>query len=161
MPEEREEKVEREVKNPLSLKVLIIFGLVLVLAVGGVVFAVVKFMLPQSQTATQETKKEEVVGSSLDAGEFITNLADKDDVRFIKVKVVLELNETKIDNEKMKEKEGAIRDTILSILRKKTSDEVQGSEGLSKLRGEIKDALNKKVFGGKLMNVYFTDFVVQ
>ncbi|MDN5293740.1 MAG: flagellar protein FliL [Eubacteriales bacterium] len=161
MPEEKEEKVEKKVKNPLSLKVLVIFGLVVVLAAGGVTFAVVKFILPQSQPATQETKKEEVAGSYLDAGEFITNLADKDEVRFIKIKVVLELSETKIDDEKMKEKEGVIRDTILSIVRKKTSDEVHGSEGLSKLRGEIKEALNKKVFGGKLMNVYFTDFVVQ
>ena len=161
------EKVEGASAKPLiDMKILVVFGVVIVLAVFLTTFAVNKFLAPTApQTASQNNSEaSSSTGAIISAGtEIITNLADKDESRYIKFNLAFEVTDTKLaaDKEKVKELEAPIRHVVLSILVKKTSQDVKGSEGFNKLTKEIQDELNKKVFKGKLKQVYIQDFAVQ
>ena len=54
-----------------------------------------------------------------------------------------------------------IRDDILILLNNKTFQNIQDKFGKIQLKNEILAAVNKHLSPGKIVNVYFTDFVVQ
>ncbi|AAM24653.1 flagellar FliL protein [Caldanaerobacter subterraneus subsp. tengcongensis MB4] len=91
-------------------------------------------------------------------GEFITNL--KGDGKFIKVVVELQVTDPKV-LKKLEENTPQIRDAIIQILRSKTAQEVEGPQGQEMLKNDIKNEINKIIGEGKVVNVYFNDFIVQ
>lgn len=90
------------------------------------------------------------------AGEFLTNLADKG---YIKLSMVYLLNDKQCEKEVVS-KDSEIRDKVFTILRSKTHDSVKDSNGMEELRKEIKEALNQLLNGGRIVDVYFTDIIV-
>ncbi|KUJ91474.1 MAG: flagellar basal body-associated protein FliL [Thermoanaerobacter thermocopriae] len=91
-------------------------------------------------------------------GEFITNL--KGDRKFVKATIKLQVadkNTLKI----LEERTPQIRDLIIQILRGKTDQDVEGPEGQEKLKNDIKNEINKIIGEGKIVNVYFDEFIVQ
>lgn len=91
-------------------------------------------------------------------GDLITNLKDAN--RYIKVNIELEFADKKVENE-LKEKNAVIRNAIISILRSQTANQVSGAEGQERMRKLILSKINEILQRGKIVNVYFDNFIVQ
>lgn len=91
---------------------------------------------------------------------FIVNIYDGQDLRYLKVKVELEMTNPAIKPE-LEAHLAAIRDAVLVVLSAKTLQEVQDVQGKNQLREELLTAISKVVAQGKVSKIYFTDFVVQ
>lgn len=91
---------------------------------------------------------------------FIVNIYDGQELRYLKVKIELEMASPAIKPE-LDGRIAAIRDAILVVLTTKTLQEIQDAQGKNQLREEILAAISKIVAQGKVTRVYFTDFVVQ
>ncbi len=91
---------------------------------------------------------------------FIVNIYDGQDLRYLKVKIELEMANPAVKPE-LEGRLAAIRDAILVVLTTKTLQEVQDVQGKNQLREEILAAISKIVAQGKVSKIYFTDFVVQ
>ncbi len=91
---------------------------------------------------------------------FIVNIYDGQELRYLKVKVELEMVSPAIKGE-IEGRLAAIRDSILILLSAKTLQDIQDVQGKNTLKDEILGAINKNIPPGKIAKVYFTDFVVQ
>ncbi len=91
---------------------------------------------------------------------FIVNIYDGQELRYLKVKVELEMANAGIKAE-LDGRLAAIRDAILVVLTSKTLQDIQDAQGKNQLREEILVAVSKIVAQGKVTKIYFTDFVVQ
>lgn len=91
---------------------------------------------------------------------FVVNIYDGQELRYLKVKVELEMSNAAVKPE-LEGRLAAIRDAILVVLTTKTLQEIQDAQGKNQLREEILTAISKIVAQGKVSKVYFTDFVVQ
>ena len=162
---------------PLAL-ISVIVGLVASVA-GGAVFwvllsrsGVLAQMQPQEQseelseegTAEQEAFRLLMENAGiLDLEPFVVNLADTEEPRYLRVKITLMVDdktvvEEVIENATMVSK---ARDVILQTLSRKTSDEILNEEGRSILRAEILEGLAPYFHEPKVVDVMFTEFVIQ
>ncbi len=90
----------------------------------------------------------------------VVNLGGIDSNRYLRIQISLGVDSE--DAQKMiSEKMVIIRDKIISFFSAKTVKDID-TEGLFKLRLEIKDLLNKFLGSGDIIKqVYFSDFIVQ
>lgn len=91
---------------------------------------------------------------------FIVNIYDGQELRYLKVKVEMEMANPALKPE-LEARLAAIRDAILVVLTSKTLQDIQDAQGKNQLREEILVAVSKIIAQGKVTKVYFTDFVVQ
>ena len=93
---------------------------------------------------------------------FIVNLLDNEAERYLKVVMQLELSDQKTADE-MKRLAPKLRDTILDLLSSKTYKEMIDPLGKQRLRDEIVMRMNMNLdeSKGKVVKVYFTEFVIQ
>ena len=91
---------------------------------------------------------------------FIVNIYDGQELRYLKVKVELEMVGPAVKSE-IEGRLAPIRDSVLILLSAKTLQDIQDVQGKNTLKDEILGAINKNIPPGKIAKVYFTDFVVQ
>jgi flagellar FliL protein len=115
---------------------------------------VAKGSVPSSQSRSE-------VKSTLPLEPFLVNLADKDEIRFVKATFHLGLEEKSGEGAKDPVSMAAMRDTIISILSSKTSDQILTIEGKDKLREEIRKRLNDIAPKMRIQEIFIVDFVVQ
>jgi flagellar FliL protein len=91
--------------------------------------------------------------------EILVNLADTNKQRYIKLNftIVLDTEETQTEVQK---RMAQVRDLVISICRTKNSEELREKEGNDKLRNEIITAINDILPKGKVLDIFFTDFIV-
>lgn len=154
-------------------KGLIIIVLVAVLLLGGGgagAFVFLRGKGTSSASAHGEASKEskstegpEAQPGVLSLEAFITNLADSDGDRYIKCTMRLALDRYETA-EKVKGSEISltrIRDRILTLLSSKTYGQIASSEGKENLRKEIREQVDPLLDGGKVTDVYYSEFIVQ
>ena len=141
-------------KNRMLIIIISVFILILAISVSTF-FIMSKYVFSNSM---EKNKLNEKIITYSPGKEFLTNL--KDSGRYIKVTIDLEVADKK-NLKPLEERTSEIRDTIISVLRNKTSEEIEGSEGQKKLKQEIIDSLNNMLGQKIIVNVYFNDFVVQ
>jgi len=140
--------------NGLRNVLLIVLGLfVLMIMTTGVAYIVATNIAGNNSKQAESSPKEQV---TYNAGEFLTNLSDKG---YIKLSMVFLLNDKHCEKE-VQSKDSEIRDKVFTILRSKTHDSVKDSNGMEELRVEIKESLNQLLNGGRIVDVYFTDIIV-
>ena len=161
---------------PLAL-ICVIVGL-LASAVGGGVFWVLLsrsgvLALQPGENAEQsegtDTEEQEACRSLmetagiLDLEPFVVNLADTDSPRYLRVKITLMVDDKTIVEEVMENATmvSKARDVILQTLSRKRSDEIINEEGRSLLRVELLERLEPYFHEPKVIDVMFTEFVVQ
>lgn len=91
---------------------------------------------------------------------FIVNIYDGQELRYLKVKVELEMSGVGVKAE-LDNRLAAIRDATLVLLSTKTLQDIQDLQGKNQLKDEIMASVNKIIQPGKIAKIYFTDFVVQ
>ena len=93
--------------------------------------------------------------------QFIINLlASGGGKRYLKTSIALELSIAEMQME-LDNKRNVLRDTVITILSSKTFEEVQTAKGKQKLKEELMERLNEFLVDGRIMNIFFTEFVVQ
>jgi len=150
---------------PQKSKKMLFIGL----AVGFLVLAgingVLVWKIVSNDSADAKTvEQEEVVveeedGFMYQLDPFIVNLFDDRGVRYLKVRLDIELWD--FTEEEMDKKTPKVRDSLIVLLSSKKYEEIGSLEGKARLREEILFRLNRILGEGKAKEVYFTDFVVQ
>jgi flagellar basal body-associated protein FliL len=153
----------REGKLPLIVVIILA-----VVVVGGV--GVVAFKKLGSKGGGKDKKVEKVELTPWKMDEFVANLADKEESRYLKVTMILEVEK------KSKEKGGGghgegegevsiedskARDAIIEVLTTKCYGDLLSESGKTKLKEELKAKLNGCLEENKVESIYFTSFAMQ
>ncbi|MGC9007110.1 MAG: flagellar basal body-associated FliL family protein [Sulfurihydrogenibium sp.] len=166
MAEEKEQQEQQQEEGKGSKKKLLLILPIILLIVGGGGFAAYKFFLAPkdegkpAEKIAKEVQNVEDKGVELEVGTFIANLADKDADRYIKVTIVMEVQDEKVKEEATK-RMPQIKDAINTLLFTKTSEELKSPEGIERLKEEIIRRTNAILPAGGVKDVYFTEFIIQ
>ena len=145
-------------KGKGKIKLVIIIATVIVLVAGGIGGY---FFFAGGHKATAEAKTEPAgVPSIYTLEPFIVNIYDGQDLRYLRVKVEMEVASEEVKAE-MDARKAQFRDAILVLLTTKTMLDIRDQQGKNQLRQEIFTVANNILPPGKLKRVFFTDFVVQ
>lgn len=158
---EGEEQVP-EKKKGSALKWIII-GVIAVLVLGGAgagaYFFLFKAKTPAAdKKVAEQAKPQPAIFWPMDA--FIVNLVDNDGERYLKAVMQLELSD-QAAVEELNLLKPKLRDSILDLLSAKTYKEMVDPIGKQRLRDEIALRANGYLTKGKIVKVYFTEFVIQ
>ncbi len=160
---------EQQEERKGGKKKFIIFLLFILLLLGGGGAAAYKFLVLDKTKEEKEKKAEKIVeeiknvedlGVQFDVGTFIVNLQDKDADRYLKISIVLDVQDEKIKAE-LDKRLPQVKDAITTLLFTKSSSELRTAEGIEELKEEILKRINAILPIGGVKNVYFTDFVIQ
>jgi flagellar FliL protein len=169
----KEEQTEKEVTGNKNL--FIIFtavALVVIIGVGvGAYFAgartAASTQAAEPAAKTEKAKPAPVVGNKVDElgplvpiNEFLINLLDKDNSRYLKATMTLEVDSEETAEE-IKTRMPQIRDAILLLTSNKTYVELQDLQGKMQLRAELIGQLNTLLTKGRVQHIYITNFVIQ
>jgi len=147
-------------------KILLGVLLALVTAGGGVLwFVLIRPTVPVQAAKGEQEKLAELLerGAVLPLEPFVVNLADPDAARYLRIKISLMVD----DKAKLKEVaqnqalQMKVRDVILESLTAKRSQDLINAEGKNKLRREIQEKVAIYFRAPKLVDVMFTEFVIQ
>lgn len=99
-------------------------------------------------------------GVMFPAWSLVINLADANVPRFLKVTFTFELDRA-ITVAEMQEKEPIIKDAVIGLISSKTMSDLRGYEAQLVLKEEIISRINAILETGRIINVYFTEFIIQ
>ncbi|MBB5315728.1 flagellar basal body-associated FliL family protein [Tunturibacter empetritectus] len=166
-----------EAKFPLiPLLIAVVVGvLVATLGVGGVVYYLVRTGRLSGREGSAHRTEIVIPAAthSMVLEPLLVNLADAGGSSYLRVAMTLRVadategKEAKPKEEKPKEDKensgdvAAVRDTMLTVLGRQTADRLLASDGKEQLKAELKAALAEHNAGLKVMDVFFTDFLVQ
>ncbi len=156
-------------KSPVLLIALAVINMLVVAGVGFMVFQGKKKEAAEPKIehvikgeheaqAHEAGEEKSFIGKVIPLETFIVNLSGTKGRRIAKVNMELELQGEAVAAE-IEKRKAQIRDIIIIILSSKTYDEVAQREGKDGLKNEIKDTLNAFLTKGKIVNVYFTEFI--
>jgi flagellar FliL protein len=160
----------------VPLLIAVVLGVVIaVLGVGGVVYYLAHTgRLPmQGRTPQKMEVDTPVTTHAMVLEPLLVNLADAGGSSYLRIALILRVADiadkkgAKAKNEKSKdekagdEDEAAVRDTVLTVLGQQTTDGLLAADGKAHLKAELKKALAEHNADLKVMDVFFTDFLVQ
>ncbi|MDD2337206.1 MAG: flagellar basal body-associated FliL family protein [Geobacteraceae bacterium] len=145
-------------KGKGKMKLIIIIAAAVIVVAGGVAGY---FFFAGGHAEKAEAKTESKgIPSIYTLDPFIVNIYDGQDLRYLRVKVEMEVASEEVKTE-MEARKAQFRDAILVLLTTKTMLDIRDQQGKNQLRQEIFTVANNILSPGKLKKVYFTDFVVQ
>lgn len=160
--EEKSTEEKKKRKLPSIKLLIIIFVLLAGFSVGGY-FAYNKFLKKKPpEVAEEQTPAEQpaaMKGVSVGMESFLVNLADPLGRRYLKLTLEVELADAKAV-EMFEMSRPKLRDAILLLLSSKTYDSLSSEADKLQLKMEIVERMNQ-VLGGSVLQVYYTEFVVQ
>jgi flagellar basal body-associated protein FliL len=164
------------------LPVLIAIPLLLLATAGGA-FLALQFLAPSAANAGEakpaDAKKDDhsKLGPTLILPERVLNLADSNTGRYLKIAAAIEFKPEKDDwykasDEERKKKEDEFRkvmasrlaimqDAFIMHISSKRSTDLMTLEGKERLKSELLQRLKAVVKEPEVVNIYFTEFVMQ
>ena len=152
---------EKSRKNPF-MPLIIIQSITLALVVTILILLLINKPVskhPKDKGSKKESKRVKAV-ATYQLQPFIVNLLDEEGRRYLKVTMDLALD-SKETIQEVEDKMASIRDTIIMILTNKGFKDVCNISGKAKLREEIKRGINNVLESGNVIDVYFSEFVIQ
>ncbi|PGT86674.1 MULTISPECIES: flagellar basal body-associated protein FliL [Bacillaceae] len=140
-------------KKLLTIMLVIISSITLIGVTALVV--VTKFLGDEDEHKAPPIK--EVVEASVDIPEITTNLSSGNIVR-LSFKIETDSKKAK---EELTQREFQVRDIIISELANMNADQLDGTEGMNKLKDTIKVKVNELMQEGKVNKVYTTSYILQ
>ncbi|MFN3567845.1 MAG: flagellar basal body-associated protein FliL [Caldimicrobium sp.] len=162
-----EDPVKEELKGKgggkKKLFIFILLGILIIGIAGGGLFLV--FSKKGGETEEVKStkgkkgkKKGEVAYFDLDP--IIVNLLDPTGKRYLQVRMTLEIEDKKAEEE-VRKIEPIIKDIILSTLSGKTLEEVIVPEAKDKIKRELLQKLNEGLDKELISNIYITQYIVE
>jgi flagellar FliL protein len=139
---------------------------VFMLMVGGgfyMMWMKIASLEPPEEVAEEGREEDEetyVIGEMFPLDTFVVNLADGKGKRYLRATMQLELAPEQ-SLETFEQRLPQIRDVVLTILPTKQFQEIRTIEGKTTLRTEIMNKLNELLNAESVINIYFTEFVIQ
>jgi flagellar FliL protein len=168
--EKESEEQNREKTSKNKKKKIFIFGgvlLILLLGIGGILFISPDFIpgrlsLFSKNKSSSEAKKEESrkIGYLYGLDPIIVNLADIEVSRYLKIRIEMEGNSLKPEEE-IDKRLPQLKDAIITVLSSKTFKELYDRKGKENLKEEIIHRVNQLLGESKIKKIYFTEFVIQ
>ena len=165
MAEETQEAEEAPASGGGGKKLIIIIVLVLIVLGGGGAGAF--FAMSGGDASDEELDDEDfeeeveddlIPSAVLPLDTFVVNLQIKGN--FLKVEMQLEFATPElpptIENDVPK-----IRDSVIRLLSGKSAADILSAEGKENLRDELRDVINETLGADDIVDVYFTEFIVQ
>jgi len=153
-PEEATESVPLlKRKSTIIIILAIVLTFLILITTVSVVFLV-------NRPEPKETKVTETLGTIVPMRDYLVNLIDYGGRRYLKVSLSLEVKDEKVSAE-IETKKTVLRNYIINILSSKTFNDIKSVEGKSHLRKAIILKCNFILKSGKVLNVYFNDFIIQ
>jgi len=167
---DEEGKADDSAKGGMNKKMLVLVMLVLLIVVGGGAgFFFMSGGEPEGRGKAADVHAEveaedepdpAFIGPVIDLEPFVLNLADRDQLRYLKVAIKLQLDRPQ-DETDFTIKLPAIRDALLVLLTSKESRSLRTVDGKMLVRDEIGGRVNTIMKKGKIQQVYFTEFIIQ
>ena len=199
------EDEKEKTATPMDANIKMILIVVISMILGGLIFLGVNYILidnllgsklqqttetEESEEAADEEEEQVEKGIIVDLGDFVLNLADADQKKYLKANVALELSRIPTDPDlsappaegggghghgeaapvdpmkqiemEMAQYKPAIRDAILTNLSSKTSSEVATTAGKELVKEQIAQDVNA-IFAGtrEVIRVSFGQFIIQ
>jgi flagellar FliL protein len=131
------------------------------MAIGIVVAFAAAFLVAKQMMAKPSKQPEKPeVGTHVVLDEFLINLADPTNDRYLKTTIALGLKKG-VTDEQFKEKIPPARDAIVMCLSAKKLADVRSPEGKMKIKEEIKADVNKAIGGSDVVEVDYQTFATQ
>jgi flagellar protein FliL len=92
--------------------------------------------------------------------ETVINLADKDEMRYLKIAVALGF-EKKVNEEQIKEATPIMRDAVIGVMMGETFASLHTAQGVKKAKKKIAEAVNGRLHETNVVSVYFESFAMQ
>jgi flagellar basal body-associated protein FliL len=151
--------------------IIAILALAVLIAVAGGTGYFVSMMVSKNTATAVSNNGSTAAGSNsnliektyFDTGdEFLVNLADEDGKKFIKTKISLAYDSSnkKLPDE-LKNNLTSIRNDIIYVLRTKKREDVNSAIGSENLRKELLAKINASLKGGQLLDVYYSELIIQ
>ncbi len=163
MAEDKDEVKENQEEKPKKSKLkLIIIGVIVLLLGAGGFFGYSKYKKANEKGNEKDTEKEEQVSIIIPLKSFVVNLFDKKGIgkRYLKISMEIEVgkeeDELKIDNNIPQ-----LRDTVLILLSSQTLKDINTMEGKLELKHAILLRMNQILGNKTVRRIFFTEFVVQ
>ncbi|MDT7041911.1 flagellar basal body-associated FliL family protein [Candidatus Nitronereus thalassa] len=164
------EKGEEAVSGGINKKLLLLILLGVLVVGGGAGFFFMSGGEPEKTAKAHNDEDGEVeatadsepgfVGPVIDLEPFVLNLADRDQLRYLKVSIKVQLDRPEEQTD-FTAKQPAIRDALLVLLTSKESRALRTVDGKMLVRDEIGGRVNTIMKKGKVKQVFFTDFIIQ
>ncbi len=141
----------------LRSKLVIIIGLLVFLAGSG---ALVWFLVLSPGVHAAKPPEKPIEGKSVLLDPFRTNLADAGARRFIQLEVELYVADEQAVKEVTK-MASQVRSEILTLLRSRFIADLDGQLGMNRLAADMVERVNGILSRPSVLNVFFTDFIIQ
>lgn len=166
-----EEAAKKEKGGSMKMIIIIVVAVLLLAGVGAGAY----FMGAAKAADTKGAKAEGAGGESAPPAEtadtgmvgplvpledFIVNIMDGQDTRYLKAAITLEMTSPDVAAE-IEQRKPQVRDAVLLLIGSKTYDELRDLQGKLQLRADLIGRLNGILTKGRVRKIYFTDFVVQ
>ena len=160
--EDKEEIIQDDppVKKRPIMKIIVIVLSTLVVLGAGTVGALYFYSRSGAAKKAETPAPPPIVGAFWSIEPFIVNLSDNQGERYLKVVMQMEVSDLTVSPQ-LDQLRPKIRDNILDLLTAKTYGELMEMGGKQRLRDEIVIRLNSFLTQGKIVRVYFTEFVIQ
>ena len=162
--EEKEEKSGKK-KPSIFQNRLVIVAIIIVAQVG------IALMVGKMITSKAEKKKEEEAaateeqvwderGNIVMLDNIIVNIKQRDKLYFLKMAIGLEVSSAKMQKE-VEDREALLRDVVISTVSGRSVQELDSMDERNALKVDLYKKLNDSLVSGDLIQVYFSDFVIQ
>lgn len=163
-PQKKEEETQVEGKKKSGKLKWLILILILGILGGAGYFGYTYFMVqddPDEETQTESPAQTALQSFEVvDLEPFVVNLADPLGRRYLRTTLKVEV----IDRSAVRDVQqhmARVRDSIILLLSSKSYSDLDTMEKKIQLRNEIVERLNQFIGQGRVLKVYFSEFVVQ
>jgi flagellar FliL protein len=147
--------------NSGKILIVIIIGVLVIALLAGIGV----FVLRPSGTKDKKDKHKEEPTSTIELGEFVVNLADIGQVRYLKTNLVLEVTGRLPDAGGGHSEGGSsnaeLRDAVIGVLSSKRFVDLVKPGSKELLKKDIIKAVNRRMDEAKVVAVYFNEFAMQ
>ena len=171
---ELEARVEKLQKRSKLLLMVLVFTLALAGGSAAYAFLSLKTMGAEVQAVRERAEKidagredaiegiktERPLGIIHPLGNFVVNLLDPGNLRYVNCRIELEVDDSTIVKS-IQQREALFKDAVISLVGNQTYEDLLGVEGKSRLREELLVRFNRILPEGQIARVYLTEFVVQ
>jgi flagellar basal body-associated protein FliL len=112
------------------------------------------------EDALEGIKADAPVGIIHPLGNFVVNLLDPGNLRYVNCRIELEVDDSLVIKS-IQQREALFKDSVISLVGNQTYEDLLGVEGKSRLREELLVRFNRILPDGQIARVYLTEFVVQ
>lgn len=139
----------------------VVIPLVLLAQAGVAYYLVANYLVAKPETAeTPEEARQVEAGQFFEVKDVVVNPAGTLGRRFLVVELGFETHNPDVIEEAEK-KNIWIRDAIISLLSKKTSDDLLDIATREQIKGEVLERVNANLVSGQFEQLYFTKYIVQ